>query len=123
MTPSQSNDRAEAADTLRAWALDENLKSIVMGTPALASAARRIARRYTGGDTIADALVAANASVARGPSVSVEYAGLPSTVSIDLSHVGSVVDPGLGLGNARCWGSDLGCSMRCTATASEPANT
>ena len=122
-----------AANILRTWALDERMKSAAMGSPALASVAARIARRYMAGDTIADALDVARASIARGHTVSLEYTGesvrdaaranaetevflqlieaigsvvlpgvaLSSTVSFDLTHVGSLVDPALGLANAR----------------------
>ena len=47
---------SRAADVLRGWALDEKLKSRVMADPQQAALARRVARRYTAGDTIADAL-------------------------------------------------------------------
>jgi proline dehydrogenase len=90
--------------------------------------ASRIARRYTAGETIDDAVATARASMARGHLVSIEYAGesvrdarvadagtevflalaarlraeeLGATVSFDLSHVGSVVDRDLALRNAR----------------------
>ncbi|SDP77692.1 L-proline dehydrogenase [Arthrobacter sp. ok909] len=117
-----------AADTLRAWALDEALKERVMSDPALARAARRVAGRYTAGDTIDDAVASVRASMARGHLGSIEYAGesvrdadlareetarfialaaaireseVPSTVSFDLSHVGSVISYDLGLEHAR----------------------
>jgi proline dehydrogenase len=128
VTDSSQLFTTDAANTLRAWALDERLKSAVMGSPALASVAARVARRYVAGDTIVDALEVARACVARGHAVSVEYAGesvrdsaiadaetevflalvaalssagLPSTVSFDLTHVGALVNPALGLANAR----------------------
>ncbi|WP_222194700.1 proline dehydrogenase family protein [Modestobacter italicus] len=117
-----------AADALRAWALDEQLKQRVMADPALAALAARVARRYTAGDTVPDAIAAAQAAVRRGHAVSIEYAGesvrdadlaraetavfldliatvraagLPSTVSFDLSHVGSVVAPALAAAHVR----------------------
>lgn len=120
--------QAEAADVLRTWALDEELKKAVMDNPKLAPIAKRIARRYTAGETIENALDVAYASVARGHAVSLEYmgesvrdpalaesetqrflqlieaigtSGLSSTVSFDLSHVGSIIDPALGLANAQ----------------------
>ena len=143
MVDSPQLTTTDAANILRTWALDERLKSAVMGSPALASVAARIARRYMAGDTIGEALDAAHASVARGHNVSLEYTGesvrdaaraeaetevflrlieaigsvvlpntglpntglpnfeLSSTVSFDLTHVGSLVDPALGLANAR----------------------
>lgn len=123
-TPNQ----AAAADVIRRWALDEELKHLVMSSPHLAPVASRIARRYTAGETIDDAIEAAQASIARGHHVSVEYSGesvrdahvavaetevflalierlrtaeIAATVSFDLSHVGSLVDRGLAVRNAR----------------------
>ncbi|WP_038465846.1 proline dehydrogenase family protein [Arthrobacter sp. PAMC 25486] len=116
-----------AADTLRAWALDEDLKRHVMADPVLAQAAGRIARRYTAGETAEEALALIAANAGRGHLTSIECAGESvrsadvanseariflslagelkrrgeqSTVSFDLSHVGSVVSPELGLANA-----------------------
>jgi proline dehydrogenase len=118
---------AAVADVLRRWALDEELKQRVMSSP-LAIVAARIARRYTAGDTVDDAITVVRRSLARGHLVSVEYAGesvrdeevavtetnvfldligrlqasgIAGNVSLDLSHVGSLVDPGLALRNAR----------------------
>ncbi|NHC45552.1 proline dehydrogenase family protein [Motilibacter aurantiacus] len=117
-----------AADALRAWALDEGLKARVMAHPELSPLAARVARRYVAGDSIEEALAAARSAVQRGHAASIEYtgesvrdaelarreadvfvelatairaAGLPSTVSFDLSHVGAVVDEGLTLDNVR----------------------
>jgi proline dehydrogenase len=122
------DDLEFAADTLRAWALDEELKRRVMGDPALAAAAGRIARRYTAGDTIGEAVEAARAGLRRGHQAGIEYsgesvrdaaraisetgvflrlidamrdAGLPGNVSFDLSHVGAVFDPDLALTHVR----------------------
>lgn len=117
-----------AADTLRAWALDENLKRTVLANPALAAAATRVARRYTAGETADHAIDAVRAGVRRGHAGSIEYVGesirdaatarhetdvflaladavlaaaVPTTISFDLSHVGSLVDRDLGLAHAR----------------------
>lgn len=115
-----------AADTLRAWALDEELKSRVMANPHLAQQAERIARRYTAGYTTTEAIAVLAANAARGHRGSIERVGesvrdatvanretdqfielihslakcgLQATISFDLSHVGSVVSPELGLTN------------------------
>ena len=99
-----------------------------MATPALAAMAARVARRYTAGGTIGEAIEAAQAGTRRGHLPSIEYAGesvreidlaraetdvfldlisavgaagLPSTISFDLSHVGSLIDPALGWEHAR----------------------
>lgn len=117
-----------AADTLRAWALDEDLKRRVMSTPALAGLAVAVASRYSAGESVDDAIAAAQAGFARGHLASIDYAGesvrdaslarretdvfltlaaaigragIPSTVSFDLSHIGSVVDRELGFRHAR----------------------
>jgi len=122
------DDLERAADTLRAWALDEELKRRVMGQPDLAAAARRIAARYTAGNTIGEAIEAAQAGLRRGHLPSIDYvgesvrdadvaraetgvfrrlidavrdAGLPSTVSFDLSHLGAIVDRDLALAHVR----------------------
>ena len=104
------------------------LKRRVMSTPALAGVAAAVASRYSAGETAGDAIAAAQARLARGHLASIEYAGesvrdvglarretdvfvtlaaaigragIPATVSFDLSHVGSVVDRDLGLRHAR----------------------
>src|SRR5262245_58888193 len=64
-----------AADTLRAWALDEDLKRRVMSTPALAGLAAAVAGRYTGGPTADEAIAAARAGLARGHLASIDYVG------------------------------------------------
>lgn len=121
------DDPGPAADTLRTWALDEDLKRHAMSIPAVAQAARRVARRYIAGESVEDALDYLRTNDARGHAYSVECmgesvrdaetaereteaflrlipqvdaAGYSPTISFDLSHVGSLVDPGLGLGNA-----------------------
>lgn len=107
--------RSLAAEVLRAWALDEQLKGRAMADPALAAVARRVATRFVAGDTVDDALAAARAIIERGHRVSLEYTGesvrdaevadretevflalidrlreteLPATISFDLSHIG-----------------------------------
>jgi len=67
-------DVERAANTLRAWALDKDLKRLVLASPALAAMAARVAMRYTAGETI-EAISAGRASVARGHVCSIEYAG------------------------------------------------
>lgn len=123
-----TDPRSAAADTLRQWALDEALKARVMSSPALAALASKMARRYTAGESIDDALASTVRSASRGHRASIEYVGesvrdvavarseadvivalaqalrrsaVPTTVSLDLSHIGSVIDPQLGLDNAR----------------------
>src|SRR5687768_13046388 len=116
-----------AADTLRSWALDEALKARVTADPALARAAAAVSRRYVAGSRLEDVLTVATDRAGRGHAISVELvgesvrdervarsetdqiltlvgalgtAGLDSTISFDLSHVGAVVSRDLGLSNA-----------------------
>lgn len=117
-----------AAENLRAMALDEQLKAQVMATPALAGIARRISQRYLAGDTIDSALDQIAQISGRGHLSSIECVGesvrdsdvaeaetrifldiseqlksskTRTTLSLDLSHLGSLIDPELGLRNAR----------------------
>ncbi len=117
----------QAAERLRAMALNEDLKAHVMSTPPLAHIARTVAARYIGGETIDEAFARVPSIQKRGHALSFEIVGesvrdatvadsetnrflaladriadnrLPSTLSLDLSHVGLVVDPELGYRNA-----------------------
>jgi proline dehydrogenase len=141
-----------AADALRAWALDEDLKRRVMSSPALAGLATAAASRYCAGDSADDAIAAARAGLARGHLASIDYvgesvrdaglarratdvfltlaaaigqAGIPATVSLDLSHIGSVVDRDLGLRHAREIAgatAPLGTAMMISAEGSDRAD-
>ncbi|MBN6052367.1 proline dehydrogenase family protein [Nonomuraea sp. RK-328] len=117
----------QAAQAMRALALDEELKDRVAADPALRELAWRVAERYVGGRTVGEALARAALLNAEGTPVSLDYmgescrdAGLATaetevfldlsrqaaargtncSVSFDLSHIGSVVDRELGLANA-----------------------
>lgn len=117
---------ARAADTLRAWALDEGLKAHVLANPAGARLAGRLAKRYIAGEDAGAALELLEANTTRGHLGSIELVGesvrqpdvadeqteefielarrigassATSTISFDLSHVGSVISPELGLRN------------------------
>lgn len=117
---------ARAADTLRAWALDEGLKARVLANPAGARLAGRLAKRYIAGEDAGAALELLEANTTRGHLGSIELVGesvrqadvadeqteefielarrigassAASTISFDLSHVGSVISPELGLRN------------------------
>lgn len=116
-----------AADALRALALDESAKARFCTDPALLPFMHRMAERYVAGTTVADAVRRVAASAARGHRGSAEYmgesvhdeavamaetevflelvraldgAGLDSSISFDLSHIGASVDPELGYRNA-----------------------
>ena len=115
-----------AADTLRTWALDEDMKAKIMANPTLAPMATRVARRYIAGESIDDALTLLADNTRRGHRGSIECVGESvrdtslaeqeteqfielarriassdhtATLSFDLSHVGSIVSPELGLAN------------------------
>jgi proline dehydrogenase len=123
----ESVERTRAADALRRLALDEDLKHRTMADPFLAPIARRVAERYIGGETIDEVFARVPAVLARGHAVSIEYtgesvrdaaladaetdvfmdvaqrietAGIPATLSLDLSHIGLIVDPEQGYRNA-----------------------
>jgi proline dehydrogenase len=115
-----------AADTLRAWALDEGLKERALANPVTARVATRLARRYIAGNDADAALELLVANTARGHRGSIELVGesvrtegvanqqaeefielarrigaspAKATISFDLSHVGSIVSAEIGLRN------------------------
>jgi proline dehydrogenase len=119
---------AQVADVIRRLALDEKLKEQVPSDPVLGPLARRVARRYVGGETVDEALAQVAAINRRGHRATVDYmgescrdaaranaaadvfvevserlaaAGQDCSVSLDLSHVGLAVDAGLALRNGR----------------------
>ncbi len=112
-------DLEQAADTLRTWALDESLKATVKSNPQVLAAARRIASRYIAGEDLSSALQLVESNARRGHLASIECVGesvrnreearqetekfieiarslkrleVASTISLDLSHVGLLVD-------------------------------
>lgn len=116
-----------AADTLRAWALNEDLKARVLANPAVAPVVAKVAKRYIAGEDAASAVALLRDNTVRGHLSSIELVGESvreqliadeqtaefvdlthrigaapesATVSFDLSHVGSVVSFELGLRNA-----------------------
>jgi proline dehydrogenase len=119
---------AQVADVFRKLALDEGLKESVPSDPVLGPLVRRVARRYVAGETAAEALAQVAAVNRRGHRATVDYmgescrdaaradaatevfldlserlaaAGHNCSLSLDLSHIGLVVDAGLALRNAR----------------------
>lgn len=117
-----------AANALRALALDEPLKAYVAGNDTLRALLARMSHRYVAGSSTGSALERVASILARGHAASAEYLGescrdaeqanhatdmfvaliaaldargLPCSVSLDLSHVGSLIDPALGLCNIR----------------------
>lgn len=117
----------QAANSLRKLALNEEAKARFCTDPLLRSFMQRVAHRYVAGHSIQDALQRVFAINKRGHAASAEYMGescrdegkansetelflalidairaenLNCSISFDLSHIGSVVDPELGYRNA-----------------------
>jgi proline dehydrogenase len=118
----------KAASALREVAVNEAAKARFMEDPLLRPFMERVAQRYIAGSSVADAVVRVAMINQNGHRASVEYMGesvrdegfanaetdvflqlvqaigeqdLDCSISFDLSHVGSLVDPELGYHNAR----------------------
>ncbi len=116
-----------AADALRRLALDEDLKARAADDPGLSAIAWRVAHRYVAGRTLPEVLPRVRELVADGHATTVDFMGESArraeiadaateeflrlvariaelgprcSVSLDLSHLGSVLDRELGLRNA-----------------------
>ena len=125
--PSTPDPQTAAADALRRLALDEHAKAYVLARPELYRLLLRAAARYIGGETLDTCVAVARETNARGHAVTIDSMGestrdragaaeataefvrvaraiadhgLDATVSLDLSHVGLVVDEAFCLGNA-----------------------
>ena len=117
-----------AAGALRELAINEDAKARFLEDPVLRPFMERVSQRYVAGSTVADAIVRAAMINQNGHRASAEYMGesvrdegfanaetsvfiqlaqaigeqkLDCSISFDLSHVGSLVDPELGYLNAR----------------------
>lgn len=117
----------EAANALRELALNEDAKARFCHDPLLRPFMQRVARRYVAGASIEAAVKRVIEINRRGHAASAEYGGescrdesranaetevflalidavrvrnLDCSISFDLSHVGSVIDPELGYRNA-----------------------
>jgi len=122
MTPQQ-----QAANALRHLALDEGVKAYILEHPPLYRTLFRAAKRFIGGETLSDCRQVASNLNEQGHAVTIDFMGestrdaaaaegatqeflavirtiaeanLNASVSLDLSHVGLVVDPMLGYANA-----------------------
>lgn len=122
----QSTNRV--ADSLRKLALNEGAKAYVMTHPELSAVAKRVAQRYVAGEDLEQAIQAAAAVSRKGYTATIDFMGestrseqearaaldeflrltdaikvnkLRSSVSLDLSHIGSLVGLDLGTENAR----------------------
>lgn len=118
----------QAATALRALALDESAKEKFCNDPLLRAYMHKVSQRYVAGRTVAEALARVESIIAQGHAASVEYMGesvrdealamaetdvfmqltrevgqrnLNCSISLDLSHVGSMVDLELGYRNLR----------------------
>lgn len=118
----------QAATALRALALDESAKEKFCNDPLLQPLMHKVSQRYVAGQTVAQALARVETIIARGHAASAEYMGesvrdeafamaetavflelvagigqrnLNCSISLDLSHVGSLVDVELGYRNLR----------------------
>jgi proline dehydrogenase len=118
---------AQGANALRALALNEAAKQKVADDPSLLQIARRISDRFIGGENDAEALVTLKRIEGNGHQSTVDYMGescrdpqladsetdcflrlidqldqqkLNSSISLDLSHIGSAISFEQGLSNA-----------------------
>jgi len=118
----------KAALAIRALAVDGAAKEKFLNDPLLRPITQRVAQRYVAGRTIEEALERAASINRAGHKASIEYMGesvrdaafanaetevflrliraagerqLDSTISFDLSHVGSMISPELGYQNTR----------------------
>lgn len=121
------NREIEVAEALKQIALDEQIKAYVLQHPPLYHALLQAALRFIGGETLAQCVETAKSLNQQEFAVTIDYMGestrdaemaaqatqeflqvmqaiadhnLNSSVSLDLSHIGMVIDPELGYQNA-----------------------
>ncbi len=119
---------AQAMDALRQLAMNESAKAMCETNPLLKKLMQKISRRYIAGETTDEVISRLRAIRARGHATSAELMGescrdearanhatetflqliaqlnaydIPCSISLDLSHIGSVIDPELGDHNVR----------------------
>jgi proline dehydrogenase len=117
----------EAAEMLKQVALDEEIKDFVLQHPSLYQPLLHAALRFIGGETLSDCVETSKFLNQQGFAVTIDYMGestrdagmaqqatqeflrviqaiaeqnLDSSVSLDLSHIGMVIDAELGYKNA-----------------------
>ena len=117
----------EAAEALRHVALDESVKAYVLQHPPLYRAGLRAAMRFIGGETLDECVQTATNTNQQSHAVTIDFMGestrdevmatqatqeflsvirviaqrgLHSSISLDLSHIGLVIDPELAYNNA-----------------------
>ena len=118
----------DSAEKLRKLALDEDVKARVQDDPLLKPLFWRIAKRYVAGETAGDAVERAADAKVRGHAATVDYMGescrdekaagaeteaflsliealnergIRGSVSLDISHLGSLISPDLGFENTK----------------------
>lgn len=121
------NIELEAAEALRSVALDESLKAYVLQHPPLYQAGLQAAMRFVGGETLGECVQVATDINQQGHAVTIDFMGestrdeamakqatqeflrvihevaqqgLDASVSLDLSHIGMVIDPEIAFKNA-----------------------
>lgn len=121
------NIGSEVAEALKQVALDEEIKAYVLQNPPLYHSLLQAALRFIGGETLAQCAETAKLLNQQGFAVTIDYMGestrdaemaeqatqefinvvqaisdqnLDSSVSLDLSHIGMVIDPELAYRNA-----------------------
>jgi proline dehydrogenase len=117
----------EVAETLKQIALDEEIKTYVLQHPSLYQSLLQAALRFIGGETLTDCVETVKSLNQQGFAVTIDYMGestrdvdmaqqatqeflhviqaiakqnLDSSISLDLSHIGMVIDAELGYKNA-----------------------
>ena len=117
----------EVAEALKQIALDEDIKTYVLQHPPLYQPLLRAALRFIGGETLTNCVETAKSLNQQGFAVTIDYMGestrdaetakqatqefchviqaiadqkLDSSISLDLSHIGMVIDAELGYKNA-----------------------
>ena len=120
------NVEFEAAKALRHIALDESIKAYVLQHPPLYQAGLQAAMRFIGGETLDECVQTASDTNQQGHAVTIDFMGestrdevmaaqatqeflnviraiaqwgLDASVSLDLSHIGLVIDPELAYQN------------------------
>lgn len=120
--------RQQASQSLRKAAINEEAKAYLLSNPSLFNLLLKAARRYIGGETLDQALATRKELRAQGFQTSLEFMGenvttqaeakeatqeflkiinalknenKPDRVSLDLSHLGLVLDPQLGMDHFR----------------------
>lgn len=121
------NIEFEVVEALKQIALDEEIKAYVLQHPPLYHSLLQAALRFVGGETLAQCAETAKSLNQQGFAVTIDYMGestrntriaeqateeflnviqaiinqnLDSSVSLDLSHIGMVIDAELGYKNA-----------------------